>query len=63
MKECAWWTSMIKGEVSVASKKFGQTLPPNVSSSLEIVELGRILERRKRNAPFHAGHTGSRAYF
>eukprot|EP00558_Chaetoceros_sp_UNC1202_P013120 CAMPEP_0197240550 /NCGR_PEP_ID=MMETSP1429-20130617/6815_1 /TAXON_ID=49237 /ORGANISM="Chaetoceros sp., Strain UNC1202" /LENGTH=72 /DNA_ID=CAMNT_0042700215 /DNA_START=161 /DNA_END=376 /DNA_ORIENTATION=- len=51
-----------EGETEV-SKKLGQTRPPNVSSSFEIVELGRILERRKRRAPFHAGHTGRRAYF
>lgn len=63
VKEWAWWTIMIKGEVCVASKKLGQTRPPNVSSNLDIVELGKNWERRKRMAPFHAGHTGSRAYF
>ena len=41
VKEWAWWTIMIKGEVCVASKKLGQTRPPNVSSNLDIVELGK----------------------
>ena len=62
---------MMNGEVDVGSwslllllKKLGQTLPPNVSSNLAMVVFGiPSLDRRKRNAPFHAGHTGNLAYF
>lgn len=69
MKEWVWCTSMRKGdgleEGSEESKKLGHTLPPNLSSSLAIVEFGMkgSRDRKNRKAPFHAGHTGIRAYF
>ncbi len=54
---------MMKGDVVEPSKKIGHTLPPNVSSSFDTVELGRNFDSRNSNAPFQAGQTGSRAYF
>lgn len=75
VKEWEWCTSMRNGDgllvadidVELESKKFGQTRPPIRSSSFAMVEFGIMesgrSERRKRRAPFHAGHTGMRAYF
>ena len=72
VKECEWCTSMRNGDgllvlTDVESKKLGQTRPPIRSSSFAMVEFGIMesgrSERRKRRAPFHAGHTGMRANF
>jgi len=69
VNEWVWCTSMRNGdgdeEGSEESKKLGHTLPPNLSSSLAIVEFGMkgSRDRRNRKAPFHAGQTGIRAYF
>jgi len=76
VNEWEWCTSMRNGDGSIplelmsaglVLKKFGQTRPPMMSSSFAMVEFGMMesgrSERRKRRAPFHAGHTGIRAYF